>query len=362
MAIRFVIKQNGSGKAAQDDPAIAEYVFDENLFTIGSDAANHLILEESAVEQAVIVREEEFLTLINRAEGTSLNGKKLPREAFQPLDDGDRIEIGSYVIFVADSESTAPIDAPPDEPTAAEEPPADPPADAEIPKPDEPLALDENPPENKHITAREKKPPPPEAARNFAAILDTLRTEEDSFYFIVENKAHKELRRIRLEQAEMPLGTTQRGEIAGAAEEIQTFYAVARKDWNGILLEASKPNAIFVNGEAVAGARRLRNEDRVSFSPQAKQTLVLHEPSSLVALESMLTSRVGGEARFGIHKTNAPEEIGAVSTSATAEKNRGSLFERTFFGHFSFLEVVTMFFATLIGAVLVFLFLEFMFT
>jgi hypothetical protein len=362
MAVRFVIRQNGSKQTAGENSAVAEYVFDENLFTIGSDAANTLVLAESAAEQAVVVREDEFLTLINRAEGTALNGKPLRREAFQPLGDGDRIEIGTYTIFVFDSETDKPEDFLSKN---------DLPAVAEIPMPDEPFILVEEISKNENVTVLEtniqppvaekiEKAEKPDASRNFAAILDTLRTEEDSFYFAVKNKAQKELRRIPLEQAEMPLGANQRGEITVNIKEISTVFAVARKDWSGILLEPNKPNAIFVNGEAVSAAQRLRNDDRVSFAAPIKETLVLHEPSSLVALESLTTTRDASEARFGIHKTSSGETESL--TVATPEIPKKSLFERTFFGYFSFLEVVTMFFATLIGAVLIFLFLEFMFT
>lgn len=356
MAVRFVIKQNGAKQTAGENPAIAEYVFDENLFTIGSDAANHLVLAESAAEQAVVVREDEFLTLINRAEGTALNGKPLRREAFQPLGDGDRIEIGTYTIFVFDTETEKPEDFLSENNL---------PAVAEIPKPDEPLILAEETTKNENVTVLDTNIQKPvaeknEVSRNFAAILDTLRTEEDSFYFVVKNKAQKETRRIPLEQTEMPVGANQRGEITINIKEISTVFAMARKDWSGILLETNKPNAIFVNGEAVSAARRLRNDDRVSFPAPIKETLVLHEPSSLVALESLSTTRETSEARFGIHKTSSGE-IESLAAAA-AEKTKSSLFERTFFGHFSFLEVVTMFFATLIGAVLTFLFLEFMFT
>jgi hypothetical protein len=352
MAIKFVIKQNGSNKTAKDNPAVTEYFFDEDLFTIGSDAANHLVLAEGAAEQAVVVREEQFLTLINRAEGTALNGKELRREAFLPLGHGDRIEIGAYEIFVFDSEFETPEDFPSENNL---------PEAAEIPKPIEPLAPVEETVKSEYDTAPEKISPKPEASRNFAAILDTLRTEEDSFYFIVKNKAQKEVRRITLEQAEMPLGVNQRGEIAANVDEISTFFALVRKDWSGILLEANKANAIFVNGEAVETTRRLRNDDLVSFSAPVKETLVLHEPSSLVALESLLTVRDKSDARFGIHKTSGAEDAGNALVTTT-EKDKISLSKRVFFGYFSFFEVVMMILATLIGAVAVFLFLEFAFS
>jgi pSer/pThr/pTyr-binding forkhead associated (FHA) protein len=351
MAIKFVIKQNGSNALAQDNPAIAEYVFDENLFTIGSDASNNLVVAETASEQAVVVREDEFLTLINRAEGTALNGKPLRREAFQPLEHGDRIEIGGYIVFVLDTEVSEDFQPEIISTNGA----------LQIPMPEEALIIPEMISENKHVTAPDRKTEKAStSSRNFAAILDTLRTEEDSFYFVVENKAKKEKRRIRLEKSETSLGANKNSAIISNSEEITTVFAAARKDWSGILLEAAKPNTVFVNGEVLSAARRLRNEDRVSFSAPVKETLVLHEPSSLVALESIQATREQSEARFGIHKTSGAETENINIKTKT--ENKISLFERTFFGYFSLLEVVTMIFATLIGAVLVFLILEFAFS
>lgn len=356
MAIRFVIKQNGSNAPTANDQSIAEFVFaDEDLFTIGSDAANNLVLAESAPEQAVVVREGEFLTLINRAEGTALNEQSLRREAFQPLAHGDRIEIGNYLIFVVDDQIETP-EALPESISLPE--------DAENNEDFFALPLAETVEEDaaKDLTAETEETAPGfmTTGRNFAEILDTLRTEEDSFYFIVKNEALAEIRRIRLEQAEIPLGINKRREVVSGIEEISTVFAVVRKDWSGILLEPQNRSAVFVNGEKVTGARRLRNDDLVSFSAPVRQSLVLHEPSSLVALESLLTARDTADARFGIHKTSGA----ALETQieAAKPKTRTSLFERTFFGYFSFLEVVTMFIATLAVAVLVFLFLEFMFS
>src|SRR3712207_8113641 len=46
--------------------------------------------------------------------------------------------------------------------------------------------------------------------RSFAAILDSLRTEEDSFYFVVESAAGQS-RRVRLEAAETMIGWDETG-------------------------------------------------------------------------------------------------------------------------------------------------------
>ncbi|MGI8788222.1 MAG: FHA domain-containing protein, partial [Pyrinomonadaceae bacterium] len=353
MAIKFVLKQNLPKPQSADKQAFGEYIFDENMFTVGSDAANNLVLAESAPEQAVIVRDEEHLTLINSAKGTRLNGENLRPESISPLRHGDEIRIGNYIISVVDDET----DLPPREKT-------------------EQAITGFNGSSNlngraKNIAAENEISPLPEDAkqtensleemsptRNFAEILDTLRTEEDSFYFIVKAE-NRETARVMLEHAETPIGANDKGKINFAVGQISTLYAVARKDWSGILLESKRRNSVFVNDEKVETARRLRNDDRVSFVAPTKCSLILHEPSSLVALESILSARVAsnGATRFGGLAAN---NAGATENALPVAIENASLLERKYFGYFSFIEIVTMFIGTLIGAVLFFLFFEFM--
>lgn len=333
MPTKFVLK-NLSKTRAKNNPALAEYVFDGSMFTLGSDATNNLVLAEIAPEQAVIIREDDHLKLINGAEGTHLNGQKLRREAIQPLAAGDEIRLGNHIISVVDDDEDMPFEKTEPEISAnginargysAFETPAEQPADVRS---------------------------EPKTSRNFAAVLDTLRTEEDSFYFIVKN-GEKETKRVPLEQAEMPVGINSKGEFAFIIEEISNLFAVVRKDWSGILLESQRRGAVFVNGEAIETTRRLRNDDRVNF-PNANGdfSLVLHEPSLLVALEPMLSERIlSGETRL---TDSAP--------AAATSKQTVPSSERRYFGSFSFVEILTMLIGTLIGAVLFFLFFEFMFS
>ncbi|MEP6901865.1 MAG: FHA domain-containing protein [Actinomycetota bacterium] len=347
MAISFVLKQNLPNAFEADNPPLSEHIFDDDMFTVGSDPANSLVLSESASEQVVFVREGEFLTLINRAEGTQLNGQILRPEAFEPLAAGDKVSFNNYIILVADDAAVSPVKR------------------ANLTAP----GMGENGTSNSSngispvpLKIRQSEtvsPATPPPTRNFAEILDTMRTEEDSFYFIVKEE-NKETERIPLEQPEIPFGANGKGKIAFAIEQISTLYGVARKDWSGILLESRRRNSVFVNDEAVTTTRRLRNDDRVSFTAPIKCSLILHEPNSLVALESLLSARVASNGtRFGGLAAN---NAGAIQTDRPAENRQSSLIERRYFNYFSFIEVLTMIIGTLIGAVLFFLFFEFMFS
>lgn len=353
MATKFVLKQNDrNGQTANDAPTTpAEYVFDGEMFTLGSDATNNLILTGSAAEQAVVVREDDRLTLINSAEGTFLNGETLRREAIYPLADGDEIRVGNYTVSVVDGKRNGTAET--TETLSSESAPKF-------------AALIENSipvVESKVSTVGTSAAPvgksfkQTKSANNFAAVLDTLRTEEDSFYFVVKNKK-TETARIPIEQAEIAIGATDKNEIVFDVKKMTTVFGVVRKDWSGIVVETNRRGALFVNGEAIETTKRLRNDDCVGFAAPIETTLHLHEPSLLVALEPLLSARNNSNNGAAIAQTS--DKI-AASARKTA-KPKPPLFERTFFNYFSFVEILTFVIATLIGAVLFFLAFEFMFS
>ena len=380
MPIKFVLKRNSQSSPTTNNQILAEFPFEGNLFTIGSDSSNNLVLEEGAFEQAVVVYEGDQLMLINSAEGTKLNGETLRREAIQPLVINDEISIGSYSVFITDSAQpfnsngqssvfTTHEDEVPDLYATTQDVPVDIYAttkfnlnelDAE--------SVETKPASVSEVSLQPQKPeipspstevqPAQEAAspRNFADILDTLRTEDDSFYFTIKN-AEQEVKRIALEQAETTLGVAAGGEIV--AGDAATVCAIARKDWSGILIESQKPGAVSVNGARITDPQRLRHDDEVVFTASPKFSLVLHEPSSLVALESLLSTRNDANSRFGLGGNNQ-----ALATDEVAQEpvKKESFLERRYFKHFSFVEFVSMIIGTLIGAVLIFLLLEFIFS
>lgn len=378
MSIKFVLKRNFPSSQTTNNTIIAEYPFDGNLFTIGSDSANNLVLDKSAFEQAVVIRENEQITLINSAEGTRLNGKLLRREAIQVLAIGDEIGIGNYLLLIADSAQITNKNEAVNVFTTNE----DKIADVYAMTKDAPVdiyattkfnmseiietrtdAIQKNEPaqsQNIEKSTTNNIPAPQESApRNFADILDTLRTEDDSFYFTVRTAA-QEVKRITLDQPETPLGTASNGEIVSVAENISTLCAVARKDWSGILIESQKNNAVSVNGEKIETMRRLLHDDEIVFTASPKFSLVLHEPSSLVALESLLSVRNNPNSRFG--NLGANNESLATGKAISEESQKEPFLERRYFKYFSFVEFVSMIIGTLIGAVLIFLLLEFIFS
>ncbi len=341
MLIKFVLKQL-SPDATELSGSIAEYVFDGGLFTIGSDADSTIVLRGAAPEQAVVVQEGEQLMLINSGEGTSVNNRRLRREAMEPLASGDEIRIGNYVISIIAGEGVNGNFSS----RAAFENAANP--VNVLPENSAPNIESKN--ENigsevKNQNGNSELPelPPKKPTRNFADVLNALRTEEDSFYFIVENGAAGEETRVPIEQAEMPVGLNQSGQITCAAEKIAALYAIVRKDWSGIVVESQRGGAVFVNDEAVKTTARLRNGDYLTFNNTRKNnrksaSLELHEPSSLVALESILETRSRSENPY-----RNPGGTGNFAAIHTAETSLNAepivpIFERDFFGYFSFFE------------------------
>ena len=360
MAIKFVLKQKNSHSQTVPDSSIAEFIFNHELFSIGSDAGSNLVLAKAAPEQAVIVAESDFLTLLNRADGTMLNNAMLTREAMQPLSIGDCIGIGDYLIFVVDEQNS----------TAGNNKPA---APRPVLSGDNKTEAEPQPKATRMIVADDAIAPPPAGKRNFAELLDTLRTEEDSFYFTIQNQTDNEIGRIPLQLAEMLLGANSNHEITIDAGQIATVFCTINKDWSGILLKPDSRAQIFVNDEPLAEPRRLRNDDRIAFAPPIKTKLVLHEPSSLIALETLLAARnsnigdgnnpMTDNGRFGIQKT-AEATGGAITGAETAALIAGENPKKTapakkYFGYFSFAEILLMLVGTIVLAVLWFLFFEF---
>jgi hypothetical protein len=349
MATKFLLHRNDSNTGGARREQEKEFVFDGAMFTVGSDATNDLVINGAAAEQAVVVREGDSLTLINSHDGTLLNGEGLRREAIHPLSHGDEISVGNYTVTVIEDE---------DQSNESEFLPT-----REIAHSREESNENmnrasgdgENLPARAEDSSVRVKPVGSETktAGSFAAVLDTLRTEEDSFYFSVVSK-NRETARVALEQTEIPLGADEKNQIVFDIKRMAVVFGVVRKDWSGIVLESNRKGAVFVNNEPLdSQSRRLRNDDRVSFAAPIDSALVLHEPSLLVALEPLLSTRA------------AANKGGALTTNKTkaAQKTKPKvpLFERTFFNHFSFVEMFSMVIATLIGAVLFFLFFELVF-
>jgi hypothetical protein len=357
MAIRLIIRRRDAGEGAVP----AAQTFDGPIVTIGSDPAASLHLDDRTVaaEQAIIISgDEESPLFINRADGTFLNGESLAREARRPLSHGDSISIGPYVISLQTGNGFRPGAALPELGSGA----TDANAERAVRDTGEAPALPD-----------EAAPATTQQPTSFAAILDSLRTEEDTFYFQVET-ATAGRRRVPVEGAGMLLGWDWTGQnvVCGDAGAIMTVRATVHKDWSGVVLQPEEAGAVSVNGEPVEAARRLRNGDRVMLRPapgstgldQARNFLIFYEPASLVVLDSLLPSQqlpppVAPPPSAQDEATAAALVPAPATTPAVRTPARLPLKVRRYFGYFTLGEVALMACATLAAAFIIFLILEY---
>jgi sulfur carrier protein ThiS len=348
MATRLIISRPGV--------PVEERVFEDEIITIGSDPAATLRLEDPSVasEQAIIIREEGLSLLINRAPGTMLNGEPLAREARRTLSEGDRIEVGPYAVNVAPSDADAYARGHAESQTGADYAARSDYADAAAPREDE----------EGGVAAGQSRPQ--QQARSFAAILDSLRTEEDSFYFVVESAGGR--RRVRIDSAETMVGWDETGlRVSCDAGRVVAARAVVRKDWSGVVALPLRPGMLLVNGETVEAPRRLRDGDRLTLmhaggAEPEDACLVFHEPASLVVLDTLLPQQQlpPPVARAGA----APVSVEAVSPATRTRDDEAAAAgllspERRYFGYFTPVEMLVMVVGTLVAAAIIFMILEY---
>lgn len=367
MAMQLLIKRYGD---APDAPPLDRQSFTGPIITIGSDAATaSLVLRGAgiAAEHVVIINEDGHMLLINRAEGTALNEELLAREGRRPLVHGDNLRIGDYLItFVFPSAyESVQIARQIETPRTPAPQSREALLDATEPKTSKTSIA---PPRTAAISGNGEE----QAQSNFASILDSLRTEEDSFYFLIEGGLHNQ-RRVTIGSAEMPLGWDQTGQIlAFDAGTVTTLRAIVRKDWSGVIVQTQSAGTVAVNGEPVESTRRLHNGDRLMLVPTANTAaqnqsfLIFHEPASLVVLDSLLPQKLPPPVPL-----QSPEEmaatLGQTTTSppptktaiARADKATTAPAKKVF-GYFSRTEILIMLTGTLFMATIVFLLLEYL--
>ena len=196
-------------------------------------------------------------------------------------------------------------------------------------------------------------------SRSFAAILEGLRSAEDTFYFLIE-EGPKRGNRIAVDGAEMMIGWDDPGEaLSTDPARIAAPCAVVRKDWTGVMVHP-EDCAVILNGEQLTSPRRLRNGDQLMLlgrnetaSRPRGALLILHEPASLVVLDSLLPNRlpppvarqIGQESDSGV-SVDSPDENGAQAEG------------RRYFGHFALSELMMMGACTLALAAIIFFVLD----
>ena len=296
-----------------NSPPFFDQTFNGPRITIGNSPTANLSLNGSVRpgEQIVIVLDEAESQVINQAEGTALNGEILGLNLSHPLRDGDLLTVGTYQINIEFEHSKSP--------------------------------------------------------KSFAAILDSLRTDEDRFYFVIDDGTESGSR-IPIEVEEMPLGWDLTGEyFCFDISSIVDLVAVVRKDWSGVMLRAQTALVITVNGEPLEDERRLRDGDRVSLNPPATRganhsplVLTFHEPTSLVILDTVMPRvapedhalpAAGSGALSGGERSHLQKPVQKLATLIKSD--------REYFAVFTFVELSLMAMGTLVGAIIIFLILNY---
>jgi pSer/pThr/pTyr-binding forkhead associated (FHA) protein len=324
MAIRLTARNTEDSPNSQP---FFERTFRDYRITIGNDPLASLCLNGSvgSAEHVVIVEEGNQSVVINQAEGTVLNGEPLDLNVRRTLKNGDLLSIGTYEITVSI----------------------------------EPNELQDN-----AVATRvgEQRPQP---TKSFAAILDGLRTDEDRFYFLVEGGRDAGLR-VPIELEQMPVGWTGSGhDLSFNIASIVDLCGIIRKEWSGIVLQPQIANSIFVNGEPLVNERRLKDGDRVLLA--VKETgnqyginLVFHEPTSLIILDSLMPRAESAQGNGVVAETPTEAAAARLEVHKPTEKLAALIkSDKEYFSVFTFVELLLMVVGTIIGAVIIFLILNY---
>jgi hypothetical protein len=199
-----------------------------------------------------------------------------------------------------------------------------------------------------------------EEPKTFAAILEGLRSAEDTFYFIVEEGSQADVR-LPVDASELMIGWDESGQsLATDTAKITTPAAHIRKDWSGVMVQPENGTNLEVNGQVPAAPQRLRNGDQLLLrypgsaeAERAGVTLVFHEPASLIVLDSLLPSKIPPPITKAVQAQMPSESAieGVTTVPATATG-------RNYFGYFSLVEVLLMVAATIFMAAAIFFILD----
>jgi hypothetical protein len=164
---------------------------------------------------------------------------------------------------------------------------------------------------------------------------------------------------------ELPLGwneTRQAIRFDAAARP----HAIVRKDWSGVIIEAQPGAELTINDEPLAGARRLRDGDRVALAaPEAAAgaagaVLIFHEPASLIVLDSLFSQKIPPPVVSAQAANHRRAETGPAGAHDAPRARRAPDLanDRKYFGVFTQLEMLAMGVSTLLLSVLIFLMLS----
>ena len=331
-------------KQGEDEVLFKKNILNESIITVGNNPNATLELESPTVapEQFIIIAENEQLILMNRADGTFVNGKILDLGGKVELINGDRIDLGVFQVFLTNKDESQN-----DEPNSKEN--------------------------LQSRTNRKTVELNSSGSKDFSEVLNSVK-EEDSFYFhIVDSENIVE--RILFDSDEIWLGTSfAENSIKKNVDELDEVFARVQKDWSGAVIYPEADEEVHLNGELLEEPHRLKNEDELiltdEFAGRAdNQTkITFHEPVVLLALNSILPEDLPEpvslkpieKEKFGITLGRNKEEKKSVKNKIVKKEKKvvPKKKKQRRLGYFSILEIFIMAIGTLVTAALIFLVLE----
>lgn len=308
------------------------------IISVGSDTSSTILLENgsAAPEQFVVACDGGRLTLLVRADGTSINGEALPAGSMRDIHPGDVISAGNYE-FTNESEERAALllaeAARPDDGLGREIPVPD----LELPRDDRPMTFE----------------------GGLSEVLSHLRAEE-RFYFQIENGSG-EPQRIYVDKEEMWLGWTPKGKCVLSVDtaDITIPRGQVRKDWSGVVLYPLQTRGIWIDSQFLSKPHRLKNDDLFSLlTPDGKRVapdvqIRFHEPTALLVLNSILPKEL--PPPVSLEQLEEPVKISEAASPPTTARTPEKKF--LLFGYFSIGEILILAVGTIVTAILTFLIL-----
>ena len=356
-------------------------ILSDSIITVGNNPGATLELqhENIAPEQFIIISENDEAVLMNRADGTVVNGKKLKLGSRLILQNGDRILIGDFLLKFENAkqngfdESTEfesfedqdniEFDALKTDIEESISAPVE--SESEVEKSqDEQSEIEEE---------NSLQIPKPDEKRNFSEILNTLK-EEDTFYFQIKNEEDV-TERIVFDAEEIWLGT-RFAEIAVRKDkaELDEIYARVKKDWSGAVIYPQESEEVYLNGKMLEEPSRLKNDDQIilldefSDDTETEVSVTFHEPQALLVLNSILPEDLPEPITLQTNRDKINEDISSPADALnsadeilTSEKKTGAVKRKRgkVFGYFSGFELLIMAIGTLVTAAIIFLVLEY---
>ena len=223
--------------------------------------------------------------------------------------------------------------------------------------------------------------------QSFADVLDGLRTEEDSFSFVIAGGPQNG-QRVLLTRSQMVIGWDDlRQQLAFEEENVATPWVLIRKDWSGVAATATNPGSVVIKGEKRGAAYRLHHNDEIELGtfcweeivPRPKKSsasvtkeevvrLIFQEPLALAQLQAILPEGLPQPVTFAPHTNELSNDLSgagqlfAVPADTLKVKSRTNTSTtstpRRYFGHFTVRELLGMALGTAVLTLLLFVVLN----